>query len=222
MAVTLLPFDGPAAGDSARLGDDLLTSAFVDQKRFQVIERQKLLHILREQKLSREKLTDADHSIKLGRLIAAEAVIASSVREDKRSLEVVARIINTETGEVMDVKDVYTEDKSLASVREQMEGLAAKIAGGFPVAGGMVISRDRKEVLTDLGTASRVRKSTGAVFYRKGKEIRHPVTGRSLGSDTVKLAEGRFEEVQREYSRLRLVESGLQQEPGAKDLLITR
>jgi len=222
MAVTLLPFDGPAAGESARIGDSLLTGAFVDQKRFRVIDREKLLHVLREQKLSREKLTDTDQSIKLGRLIAAEAVIASSVREDKRSLEVVTRIINTETGEVMDAKDVYTEDKSLASVREQMEGLAAKIAGSFPVAAGMVISRDRKEVLTDLGTTARIRKNTGVIFYRKGKEIRHQVTGRSLGWDTVKLGEGRFEEVQQEYSRVRLTDPGKQQELAAKDLLITR
>lgn len=222
MAVTLLPFDGPAAGESARLGDSFLTGAFVDQKRFQVVDREKLLHVLREQKLSREKLADNDHSIKLGKLVSADAVIASSVREDKRSLEVVARVINTETGEVMDVKDVYTEDKSLRSVREQMEGLAAKIAGSFPVTGGMVISRDRKEVLSDLGAASLVRKSMGAIFYRKGKEIRHPLTGRSLGWDTVKLGEGRFEEVQREFSRLKLSDSVKQQELGAKDLLITR
>jgi len=222
MAVTLLPFDGPAAGESARIGDSLLTGAFVDQKRFRVIDREKLLHVLREQQLSREKLTDTDQSIKLGRLIAAEAVIASSVREDKRSLEVVTRIINTETGEVMDVKDVYTEDKSLASVREQMAGLAAKIAGSFPVAAGMVISRDRKEVLADLGTAARIRKSMGVVFYRKGEEIRHQVSGRSLGWDTVNLGEGRFEEVQREYSRVRLSDPGRQQELAAKDLLITR
>jgi len=221
MAVTLLPFDGPAAGESARIGDSLLTGAFVDQKRFQIIDREKLLQVLREQQLSREKLTDSDQSIRLGRLIAAEAVIAASVREDKRSLEVVARVINTETGEVMDVKDVYTEDKGLASVREQMEGLAAKIAGSFPVAAGMVISRDRKEVLADLGSADRIRKSTGVVFYRKGKEIRHQVSGRSLGWDTVKLGEGRFEEVQREYSRVRLTDPG-RQDLAAKDLLITR
>lgn len=222
MAVTLLPFDGPAAGESARIGDNLLTGAFVDQKRFQVIDRVKLLQVLSEQKLSREKLTDTDQSIRLGRLISAEAIIASAVREDKRSLEVVARFINTETGEVMDVKDVYTEDKSFSSIREQMEGLATKIASSFPIASGMVISRDRKEVLADLGSATRVRKSMGVVFYRKGKESRHQVTGRSLGWDTVKLGEGRFEEVQQEYSRLRLNDPGKQQELAAKDLLITR
>jgi len=222
MVVTLLPFDGPAAGESAKIGDSLLTGAFVEQKRFQIIDREKLLQVLREQKLSREKLTDADQSIRLGRLIAAEAIIASAVREDKRSLEVVTRIINTETGEVMDVKDVYTEDKSLASVREQMEGLAAKIAGNFPVATGMVISRDRKEVLADVGAAVHIRKSTGVVFYRRGKEIRHQVTGRSLGWDTIKLGEGRFEEVQREYSRVRLTDPGRQLDLAAKDLLITR
>ncbi|HEY5975969.1 MAG TPA: CsgG/HfaB family protein, partial [Geobacteraceae bacterium] len=223
MSISLIPFDGRVI--SAGLGplaDDLLLGAFVAQKRFQVVERARLQQVLREQKLAADRLTDPEHSVRVGRLVAADAILATTFREDAKSLEVVTRVINTETAEVMAVKDVYTEDRSKAAVQQQMEGLAAKVAGSFPLAEGMVIGREKRVLLADLGSTAQVRKSMGAIIYRYGKELKHPVTGRSLGRDMVKLGEGWFEEVQAEYSRLRLSDRAKPQEIVVKDLLITR
>jgi tetratricopeptide (TPR) repeat protein len=223
MSMSLLPFDGKAKSqDIARLADDFLMGSFVDQKRFMLIEREKLKQILLEQQLSLEKLADPAHSVRVGKLIAADAILATTVREDQKSLEVVSRVINTETAEVMAVKDVYTENKSPVALKEAMDGLAAKIAGGFPLAEGMVIGREKKEILSDIGSITKVRKDMGAIIYRKGKEIRHPVTGRSLGADTIKLGEGWFADVQREFSKVRLSKRVRLQEIAMKDLLITR
>jgi len=66
---------------------------FVDQKRFNIVERTKLDKVLLEQKLTKAKLTDPEHSIKVGRLMSADAIIATSVKEDKKSIEVVSRVI---------------------------------------------------------------------------------------------------------------------------------
>jgi hypothetical protein len=222
MSVSLLPFDGKSQHpELLNLADDFLLGGFVEQKRFQIIERQKLQQVLTEQKLTQEKLTDPAHSVRIGKLIAADALLATSVREDKKSLEIIARVINTETAEVMEVKDVYTEDKSLGAIKEAITGLAAKIASGFPLAEGMIIGRDKKEAMTDLGS-SKIRKSMGAIIYRKGKEVRHPVTGRSLGADTIKLGDGWFDDVQPEFSRIRLSDRARPQEITVKDLLISR
>lgn len=222
MSVTVLPFDGGRAAERVQLAYERLIGAFVEQKRFSVVERSKLEQVLLEQKLTKEKLTDPEHSIRIGKLMSADAVLAATVREDERSLEVVARVISTETSEVLDVKDVYAEDKGAASVREMMAALASKVASGFPVAEGMVVKADGRNVTMDLGETSNVKKNMRVIVFRRGGEIKHPVTGKSLGWDTVKLAEGRVEDVQANFSKVELLKKPAPQEVRVKDLVITK
>jgi hypothetical protein len=223
VSVSILPFD--VKQKDAKVSQhafDELTGSFVEQKRFRVIERAKLEQILLEQKLSREKLTDPQHSIRVGKLLAAETILASAVSETPKAVEVVSRIINTETSEVMAVKDAYTEDKTHQAVKELMEGLASKIAAALPLAEGMVLQREGATVFTDLGTAQHLKKDMGVIIFRKGKEIKHPVTGKSLGFDTVKLAEGNIEDLQKDFSKIRLSPKSKADEIRAKDLVITK
>ena len=223
MSLSVLPIDGRQAGpDITRLAYDRLIDAFVEQKRFSVIERAKLEQILMEHKLAKEKLTDPEHSIKVGKLMSADSILSTSIREDKKSIEIISRIINTETSEIMEVKDVFAEDKSLLSVKELIEGLASKIARSFPVVEGMIIKNDKKEAYSDIGISAKIKKDTGVIIYRKGKEIKHPVTGKSLGYDTVKLGEGHIEEIHEGFSKVRLSNKFKGHEINVKDLVITK
>jgi hypothetical protein len=123
----------------------------------------------------------------------------------------------------METKDVYIEDKSLAAVKELMEGLASKLTLGFPVVEGIVVKREKGTLFSDLGSSSGVRKSMAAAVYRRGKEIKHPATGKSLGWDMVKIGDGTIEDVQDGFSRVRLNEKAKsQQDIQAKDVIITR
>lgn len=223
MSFTLLPFD-ITQGDVS-LGHrayDLLTESFVEQKRFNVIERAKLEQVLLEQKLAKEKLTDLKYSIKVGRIMSADTMLATSLKEDAKSLEVISRIINTMTSEVVDVKDVYSEDKSTAAIKELMTGLASKIANSFPLIEGMVIKKGSKEVYTDIGASTKARRHTGVILCRKGDEIKHPVTGKSLGQDIIKLGEGFIEEIQEGFSKVRLSDKLKEQDVKIKDMVITK
>jgi TolB-like protein len=222
MSITILPFDEGKGSDRAKLAYEQLIGAFVDQKRFSVIERAKLEQILMEQKLTKEKLTDPEHSIRVGKLMSADAVLAAAVREDAKSIEIVARVISTETSEVLDVKDAFAEDKSLSSVREIMADLASKFATGFPVIEGMVVKASGKDAVMDVGEASNIKKNMTVIFFRKGEEIKHPVTGKSLGFDTIKLAEGRVEDVQAAFSKVRLLNKPAPKDIRVKDLVITK
>jgi hypothetical protein len=221
--LTVLPFDSKQKKpEYAELAYDHLIGAILDQKRFSVVERTKLEQVLQEQKLTRAKLTDPEHSLRIGKLMAANALVATSVKEDQKSIEIISRIINTETSEVMEVKDVFTEDKNMGTVKELMDGLAAKIAAGFPLVEGMVIKKQDGTIYTDLGSKAKLHKDAAVIIYRKGKEIRHPVTGKSLGFDTVKLAEGRIEEIQEDFSKARLLDKPKPQEIREKDLIVTK
>jgi len=224
MSLSILPFNGKIKNSSIQeMADDFLVAAIVDQKRFQVVEREKLKQILQEQKLAKEKLTDPEHSVQIGKLISADALVATTVTEGQKSVEIVSRLVNTETAEVMETKDAYIEDKSLAAVKELMDGLAAKLSLGFPVVEGMVIKREKGTVYSDIGRNTGVRNGMGAAIYRRGKEIKHPVTGKSLGWDMTKIGDGIFEDVEDGFSKVRLHEKG---KPAgdiqAKDAIITR
>ena len=223
MSLVVLPFDfNRTAGSVTPLASDYLTGAMTEQKRFLIAERLKLKNVLEEQKCSQAMLEDTERTAKLGKIMAAEAIVATNVRETERSLEVTSRVINTETSEVMDVLDAYTEDKSPPAVKELMAGLAAKIARVFPVAEGIVISRDDDQIMTDLGTGSYVKQRHGAIFYRKGKEIRHPATGKSLGWDSIKLGEGYISEVQEGFSKVRLADRYRDGQINPSDLVVTK
>jgi len=156
------------------LAYEQLTGSFVNQKRFNVIEREKLEQILLEQKLSREKLTDPEYSIKVGRLMAADTILATSVAEDRKSVEFTSRVINTETSEIMEVKDVYSEDRSSASIKQLMDGLASKVAGSFPLVEDLSVKTDKetyqaKTVLVATGSHRRKLPTEGAdKFEHKG------------------------------------------------------
>lgn len=207
MSVLVLPFDyEPGSSASVRLASDHLVGAMTEQHRFLVVERQKLKALMAERKLSLALAEDNDKAAQFGKIAAAEAIIVNTARETGNSFEVTSRVVDTETSEVLSVLDVYTEDTSPESVRNLMAALAAKIARSFPVVEGIVISRKDDKVLTDLGAPQKVRQRTGAIVYRKGEEIRHPTTGKSLGFDTEKLGEGYLDEVQETFSKLRLAD----------------
>jgi hypothetical protein len=224
MSLSILPFSGRIKNATVQdMADDFLVAALVDQKRFQIVEREKLKQILQEQKLSKEHLTDPEHSIQVGRLLSADAMLATTIAEGAKSVEIITRLVSTETAEVMETKDAYIEDKSLAAVKELMEGLASKLTLGFPVVEGIVVKREKGTVFSDLGSSSGVRKSMTAAVYRRGKEIKHPVTGKSLGWDMVKIGDGIFEDVQDGFSKIHLNDKAKgQQDIQAKDVIITR
>ena len=224
MSLSVLPFNGKVKNATVQdMADDFLVAALVDQKRFQIVEREKLKQILQEQKLSKEHLTDPEHSIQVGKLLSADAILATTIAEGQKSLEIITRLISSETAEVMETKDVYIEDKSLAAVKELMEGLASKLTLGFPVVEGIVVKREKSTLFSDLGSSSGVRKSMAAAVYRRGKEIKHPVTGKSLGWDMVKIGDGTFEDVQDGFSKVRLSEKTKgQQDIQTRDVIITR
>lgn len=222
MTLTLLPFHITGNASLGHLAYGLLTDSFVAQKRFNLLERAKLEQVLLEQKLAGEKLTDLKHSIRVGKIMSADSILSTSLKEDPKSLEIISRIINTVTSEIMDVKDVYSEDKSPAAVKELMDGLASKIARGFPLTEGLIIKKGSKEVYTDVGASAKTRRHTGVIICRKGEEIKHPVTGKSLGQNIIKLGEGYIEEIHEGFSKVRVSDKLKDQDIKIKDMVITK
>ncbi|MBF0559750.1 MAG: hypothetical protein HQL08_13335, partial [Nitrospirae bacterium] len=223
MSMLVLPFDVMTGmPTSATIAENYLAGSFTEQSRFHVVERQKLKDIMEAQKFSQAVFPDLEQFIKIGKLMTADTLLATTIKENIDSIEVASRVINIETSEIMAVRDVYTEDKSPSAVKEIMESLAAKIAESFPLVEGIVITQKQGEVVSDLGKTSKIRKRMGVIVYRKGTEIKHPKTGKSLGWDTITLGDGYIEDVEDEFSKIRLSGKSSTQDITVNDMVITK
>ncbi|HXI24349.1 MAG TPA: FlgO family outer membrane protein [Pyrinomonadaceae bacterium] len=97
-----------------------LITGLYQTKKFKVIERQLLNKIVTEQKLSLTGMIDPLTAQKLGRLLSVEAIAAGTVTDLGKILDVNARLINTETGEIFGVASVQiAKDEAVLKLMEQ-------------------------------------------------------------------------------------------------------
>ncbi len=201
LRAAILPMErqGAASASGDAVYDSLIVS-FISQGRFNILERAKIDSILDEIKLSSTDLVDVTTAVKMGRLAAADVSLIGTVVEKEGSIEIIARLVDTETSEVLVENDVFDEKKDLASVQDLMDILAFKFKRDLPLVEGMVIDVEGDNVTVNIGEEKRVWKNSRLILYEEGPAIRHPVTGRVLGSDTRELAEARVSEVFDTYS----------------------
>ncbi len=222
MSVSILPME--RRGETSMFGDtvyDSLIAAFVEQKRFHLTERAKLEEILRELRLSQTELVEPGTASKVGKIVVADAILTGTIYESKNSIEILTRLVDTETSTIIESKDVFDEDKSLPNINRLMQGLALKYKQSLPLLEGLVIKKDKKGILTDLGSSKRVKKDMGIILFREGEEIRHPETGRVLGSEPVEIGEAKIESVYEEFSRV-IFKKGRPEKVNIKDKVITK
>jgi TolB-like protein len=205
LSISVIPFEQKGAVSEASVAfQDNLIAALVDRDRFRVIERDKLDLILQEQKLSRSDLIDRSTALRLGRLVAAQSIIPGSIIETRAGIEIVARMIDTETSEIMATEDVYDEAKDLPALRSLAEGMAIKFHREFPLLGGLVIQSKGEQIFTDLGKG-KIKLQRRLIVYRE-EPIEHPVTGKVLGADNEILGRARVTQVLPEMSRAELLD----------------
>jgi len=204
LSLTAFPFEQKGAVSEASLAfQDNLIDALVNRNRFRVVERDKLDLILEEQKLSRIKLFDKRTALRLGRLVAALSVITGSIIETRTGIEVVARMIDTETSEILATHDVYDEVKDLPALRSLAEGMAVKFHRDFPLVDGLVIEQKGEDIFTDLGQDV-IKLRRRLVVFRE-KPMKHPLSGRVVGADNEIIGRARVTQVMPEMSKAELL-----------------
>jgi TolB-like protein len=205
LSTMVLPFE--QAGDLSQVStafQDFMISALVNQDRFRVVERNKLDVLLEEQKRSQTELFDQKTAITLGRLIAAHTILAGSIIQTRTGIEIVARLIDTETSMIMATADVYDENSDMMALNALSEGLAIKFHREFPLVNGLVIKTSGNNIFTDLGTG-KTKLQRRLIVYRE-EPIKHPVTGKLLGSDNVILGRVRVVQVMPELSKAEILD----------------
>ncbi len=222
MSLSILPLESAGVQSvSAQSVYESLIAAFVNQRRFHIIERERMEEVLRELNLSQTDLVDPDTASKVGKIVVADAILTGTVYESKGSIEVLTRLVDTETSRIMEAKDVFDEDRSLLSVKKLTDGLALKYKQSFPLVEGMLIEKEGNSILTDVGSNKEIKQDMGIILFREGDEVRHPSTGKVLGAEPIELGEAKVENVYKEFSRA-TIKKGNPADVRIKDKIITK
>jgi TolB-like protein len=107
--IAIMPFiylDGRKS-DGGPIVSERLTTRIVKLKKFQVIERQLLEKILTEQNLGTTGIIDVESTKKIGKILGVGAIITGTLLDvENQMVEINARLINTETAEVIATSSV--------------------------------------------------------------------------------------------------------------------
>jgi len=220
LAVSVIPFErqGESSSLSASFSDQLI-DALIDRKRFRLIERQRLDLILAEQKLAATDLIDRNTAVRLGKLVSAHAVLTGCLIETHTGIEIVGRVIDTETSEILTVSDVYDDGRDYSSLRRLADSLALKIHNEFPLVGGAVIRIRENGIFTTLGERA-VQPSRRILVYRS-EPVVDPDTGIHYGDENVILGTARIDEVSPTMSRAVILDGEIEK-MNRKDRIITQ
>ncbi|MFZ1983190.1 MAG: CsgG/HfaB family protein [Desulfatitalea sp.] len=203
LRLSIFAFAQKGAGFSAA---DAFQDSFMHQmvqgRRFQVVEREQLELLLQEQKISRTQLVDTATAVRLGQLAAAQAIVAGSLIETQTGIEIVGRVVDSETSEILATVDAYGEEKQLPGVKNLAQTLALKIHREFPLADGTVIERQGPIILTDLGS-DQLRAQRSLLIYEE-RPARHPTGGHLLGFGQKVLGRARVTQLQTRLSQAKL------------------
>ncbi len=180
MRVTVLPFKQKGAVSNASFSfQDNLISALFKQKRFQIVERDILDKILKEHKLNELQLDEGSASLARGRINTAGAMITGSIIETHTGIEIVSRMIDTETSETIATEDVYGEERTLSGIKSMAHGMAMKFHIDFPLISGDVLTLTEKGFVFNVGKET-LRLNRRVVVFRE-IPFTHQENGKSFG-----------------------------------------
>ena len=202
LRMSVFPFDHKGEEADVGLGfQDQFIFQMIQPRRFQLVERDKLDLILQEQCLGQAGLIDTTTAVRLGRLAAAHAVVTGAIIETHTGIEVIGRVIDSDTADILCALDVYGEDKSAQGRRRLAQWLSLKIHHQFPLVDGAIVNREGDVIYTDLGE-QKLRAQRRILIYKE-RPI-HGAGNRILGMDQQIMGHAWITQVQEQLSKAEL------------------
>ena len=131
-AVAVMPFKDLSSAHSS-VGEAIRETVTVDLKEvsgLRVIERGAIDKILAEQNLQSSR-TDLDPSstVKVGKLLGAQLIVAGAYQEVKPKIRLTARFVDVETGQIVGTAKVDGDISQFLSLQDQVTSALLKSAG---------------------------------------------------------------------------------------------
>jgi TolB-like protein len=184
-----------------------LITSLANTGRFEVVERSQLQKILKEQQLGISGVINQETAAKVGELLGVKVIVSGSVIQIGNTYDVNARLINVQDGSI--IKAERIRGVGLDGVERLMDSLADSFKKEFPLE-GYVVMVSGKRAMIDLGRVNGVEPGMRFFALRKGAPVRHPVTGKMLAGEDIRIGEMVVQTVEREASWAEIV----LQEPG--------
>ena len=101
--IAVLDFDAIGSGVDREFGKgvaEILLSALAKTEKYQVVERQQLAKVLKEQKLQMTDLVDPKSAVEIGKLLGAETIVTGSIVKMGKTYTITPRFIEVKTATV--------------------------------------------------------------------------------------------------------------------------
>ena len=124
----------------------------------QLVEREKMEAILKEQSLQQSSLFDSTTAVRTGKLIGAEYIVVGSFAAVQPSMRIDTRVIRVETGEIVKTARVTGKEDKFFDLQQK---LAKELIDGLEVA----LSPEEREKLRLRQEANRVDELQTVALY---------------------------------------------------------
>ncbi len=189
--------------DLGKIAAQWLTTAFVKQGRFDVIERQALQKVMEEQQLGITGVIDVDTAAQLGRVLGATYIATGAVISHRQGLDLNVKIIETESATIK-VADRLAAT-SVGAMSRKINPFVAQLVSKFPLR-GFIIHQKEETFIIDLGKSAGAKPGMQFEVYREGEIIKHPVSGEILGVEKIHTGKLQVTEAQEKLAFTRVVE----------------
>jgi len=135
------------------LQDKLVTA--MASKGMQVVERDQLERVLKEQKLGYSGLVNSSSAKKIGQLLGADGMMLGTVNDMGNSITINARLVDLETGKTVRAAEVELPKTPMIA------SLLAKKVAGDPFGRGAAPASGTTAIVNASGAAKKDRKSAG-------------------------------------------------------------
>ncbi|MBI5507117.1 MAG: hypothetical protein HY903_00060 [Deltaproteobacteria bacterium] len=153
LSVVLAPLapERVAAAEAIAAVEQNLESALVEQRRFYLLDRTRIAALATEWQLVATSLAeDGLDLLKLGTALKSDVTLLGWVKENAAAIEVYARLVDSESGQILVEKDVFHERKSLKNIQGLLYGLALKLRTAIPRLGGTLATKDGTALTIEL------------------------------------------------------------------------
>jgi TolB-like protein len=223
LTLAVLPFQGKTEAQGfVEAATDRMLMQLVALRRFKVIERAKLEEVLQEQRLQVSGVVDDRTAVDVGRVAGADAIVVGSVSIVGRTTTVGARVIDTQTSEVLVARSTRGERTDLEDVEKLVESVAVMIYNELPLVQGSVINAEGSALYIDIGSDKRIRRGSRCVAYREVGDLLDPTTGALIDKKVKMLGEVQVEEVLERASKVELVKREAGEEIKVGDKIVVK
>lgn len=205
--------------DMGKMAAQWLTTAFVQQGRFDVVERQALKKVMEEQQLGLTGVIDVNTAANLGRVLGTTYIVTGAVISYRQGMELDVKIIETESAAIR-VADRLTAG-SVGTMSRKIPAFVAQLASQFPLKGFVV--HQRGEIFTlDVGSSAGAKPGTQFDAYREGESIKHPISDEILGVEKIPTGQLQVTEVQENLAFARIVKQEPKQTVSVGQRVVSR